>query len=348
MKSRFLIIPLIALVSACGGDPETTESATTPAAKAVPVHVEELQPQTFKDFVTVQGAVESDKTILISAKTSATVSSINVSAGDRVKEGDILARLDGQIVENQIEEVKTGLALARDLFNRQKNLRDQNIGSEVDYLQAKNRVESLEKQLATLNEQYSYYTIRATIPGTVDRVSLKVGETVNPGVPVFQIANSEALKVVAEISEAYISTVDKTDSVTITFPSTDISYKHTLDVVSRVINASNRTFTVEIYIPDFDGKVLPNMVAKLKINDVTENDRFVVSPNMVHQANNKLLVYVAEQKGTDWVAGSRFVQTGRSYGNSIVISDGLKQGDVVITKGYNEVTIGKPVSIISK
>lgn len=163
----------------------------------------------------------------------------------------------------------------------------------------------------------------------------------------FQIANTKALKVVAEISEAYIATVDKSDSVEISFPSTNIRYTSTLDVVSRVINPSNRTFTVEIYIPDLDGNIVPNMVAKLKLNDVTENGALIISPNLLNEHEGEQFVYVAQQEGTHWVARKRMVQTGNSFNNSIIVEEGLLPGEYLITKGHTNVADGSTLSIIN-
>lgn len=247
MKFQLSVLAIFLFVTACGnGDQGNGENETR---SSTPVYVNEVQTSTFRHYVNVQGDVESDKTIMITPKTSATVEEILVRAGQQVEKGDILARLDGEITRNQLAQAETQLELAKTIFERQQNLREQNIGSEVEFLQAKTQYESARSQLASLREQYDYYTIRATISGTVDRVDLKVGETVGPTLPVFQISNSDALKVTAEVSEAYITRVNETDSVEITFPSLDVKVQKRLDVVSKAINPSNRTFGVEVYLP---------------------------------------------------------------------------------------------------
>lgn len=345
MKVHYITFSLLLVLAGCGnGGTENTESKKD---DAVPVYIQELQPGTFRHFLNIQGTVESDKTIFISPKTSATVEEVLVQAGDEVQQGALLARLDGEITRSQIEEVQTQLDLAEDLYQRQQNLREQNIGSEVELLQAENRVESLQKQLSTLREQFENYSIRATIGGTVNQVMLKEGETVRPTEPVFQIANSQDLKITAEVSEAYITRVDKTDSVFVSFTSIADSLHKTLDVVSRVIDESNRTFRIEVDVPemDTDTQIRPNMIAKLQINDFSRNNQIVVPVNTVQEGNNSNYVFVAEQSNDGWIAVQKEVTTGLSYGNEIIIEEGLNPGDRLITTGYNEVVDGAAISI---
>lgn len=344
MKSQISILALLLLVSACGNGSQTerNENGNT---RTTPVYVQEMQPTDFKHYVNIQGDVKSDKTIMITPKTTATVEEILVRTGERVEKGDILARLDGEITKSQIQEVETQLELAKTMYERQQNLREQNIGSEIEFLQAKTQFESAKNQLATLREQYENYTIRATISGTVDQVDLKVGETVGPTAPVFQLANSDALKVTAQVSEAYIAQIEQSDSVEISFPTLNETIKKRLDVVSKAINASNRTFGVEVYISNESEKIRPNMMARVKINDITLQDQIVVPVNTVQKANNTSFVFIAEETENGWVAVNREVTTGNYYENNQVITDGLEPGELLITAGYANLSDGISISI---
>lgn len=344
MKSQIVLLALFLLITACGNGNQD-ENGENGSTRVVPVYVQELQLSTFKHYVSVQGDVESDKTIMITPKTSATVEEILVRAGDEVKQGDVLARLDGEITRSQLQQAQTQLELAETLYERQKNLREQNIGSEVEFLQAKTQFESAKSQLATLREQYDFYTIRATISGTIDRVDLKVGETVGPTLPVFQISNSDALKVTAQISEAYITRVDQTDSMEVIFPSLNTSVTQQLDVVSKAINPSNRTFGIEVYLPNGSNEIRPNMMARVNINDITLTDQIVVPVNAVQQANSISFVFVAVETEDGWVAQNREVTTGYNYANELVITEGLAPGDLLITTGYTNLTDGASISI---
>lgn len=344
MKFQLSILSLFLLITACSGG-DQTENSENGTPRTTPVYVQELQLSDFNHYVNIQGTVESDKTIMITPKTTATVQEILVRAGDQVQKGDVLARLDGEITKSQIQEVKTQLDLSKTLFERQQNLRDKGVGSEVEFLQAKTQYESTKNQLATLTEQYKNYTIRATISGTVDRVDLKVGETVGPTAPVFQLANSDALKVTAQVSEAYITQIEQTDSVEISFPSLDETITKKLDVVSKAINPSNRTFEVEVYISNNGEKIRPNMMAEVSINDITQHDMIVVPVNTVQQANNTNYVFIAEENENGWVAVNREVTTGYNYENDQVITEGLEAGDLLITAGYANLSDGTRISI---
>lgn len=345
MKTQITLSLIILFFAACGNGGQEGNGEDQAQRNITPVSVEEVEPEVFRHYINLQGDVESDKTIMITPKATATVEEILVRAGDEVDQGDILARLDGEVTRSQLQEMKTRLELAETMYERQQNLRDQDIGSEVEFLQAKNEYEALRHQLNTLTEQYENYTVRATISGTVNQVNLKVGETVGPAAAVFQLANSEALKVTSEISESYITRVDRTDSVEISFPSLDTVLSRRLDVVSKVINASNRTFRVETYLPNPGGEIRPNMIARMRINDITLTDRVVVPVNTVQQANQISFAFVAEETEDGWVAAQREVTPGESYGNEMVIEEGLQPGDLLITAGYAELADGEAISI---
>lgn len=343
MKFHMLIFAVLFVFSGCGNG--QLEQTNENRRNATPVYTEELQRTEFRHFINVLGTVESDKTIMISPKVSATVEEVLVRAGQQVKKGDVMARLDGEIIRSQIREVETQLELAETLYERQSNLRNQDIGSEVEFLQAQNQVESLRRQLATLNEQYENYTVRATISGTVDLVDMKVGETVTPSIPIIQLANSEALKVKSRVSEAYITRISQTDSVTISFPSLDETISKQLDVVSRAINASNRTFGIEVFIENGSFNIRPNMMAQVMINDITLSDQIVVPANTVQNANNISFVFLAEETDDGWIAVNREVTTGYNYQNDLVITEGLDTGDLLITSGYSNLSNGAAISI---
>jgi RND family efflux transporter MFP subunit len=336
------VLGILVVLSACsnGADTQADEEKD-----AVSVNITAVQPTTFKHFINLQGNVESDKTISITPKVTATVDQINVRAGEKVERGAVLAVLDGEVTRTQIDQVKSQLKLAETVYERQKNLREENIGSEIQLLESETQVRSLQNQLATLQEQYDNYTITATIGGTVNSVMIKEGENITPVEPAFQIANSEALKVTAEVSEAYINRVETTDSVTVTLPGINRELTKPIDVVSRVIDPANRTFDVEVSIPNINGLVRPNMLAKLKINDYRREGVLAVPINVVQETHEGAFIYVAKKKGVEWIAESQSVETGISYGDQIIIEEGLQPGDYIITVGYNNVNDGDLLSV---
>ncbi|TYP93402.1 RND family efflux transporter, MFP subunit [Fodinibius salinus] len=341
---KILVIALSTLMfaSACSNGPATENKEN---GDLVAVNVEEVTPSTFNHYLNIQGTVESDKTISITPKAAATVEEINVQAGDVVRKGAVLAKLDGEVTRTQIAEVESQLKLAKTRYERQKNLREDDIGSEIQLLEAETQVRSLENKLATLQEQYDNYTITATIGGTVNRVYIKEGVNIGPAEPAFQIANSEALKVTAEISEAYITRVDRTDSVRVQLPSLDRQLTKTIDVVSQVIDPSNRMFTIEVYIPNIDGMVRPNMLAKLRVNDVTRSNEVTIPLNAIQQPEGNAFVYVAKQDNPNWVASKQPIKLGLTYNDQALIEKGLRPGDRLITVGYNALSDQTPITI---
>lgn len=332
------------LLGACGN-----KKSAPPSNKeeAISVRVQKLSPTTFHHYINIRGTVESDKTIMITPKASGTVQEVLVAVGDRVQKGQRLAELDGEITKSQINEVKTQLELARTMYKRRKNLREDDVGSEVQYLQAKNNYKSLQSKLTTLQRQYDNYQIKTSIEGRISKVDIKEGETVGPGKPVFQVANSSALKVTAEVSEAYLSTVDETDSVRIRFPSVDKEISKRLDVVNEVIDPDNRTFGIETFISNADGKIRPNMLAKLRINDYNEKNVLVTSVNNINRSNGQNYLFTTQQGDSATVATRKKINTGASYGDRIIITSGLNSGDQVITAGSSDVSEGDAVSIKS-
>ncbi|TNE70389.1 efflux RND transporter periplasmic adaptor subunit [bacterium] len=345
MKPTVYLFALLVIANACGNSSAEENSTLAETHKSTPVYVKELQPSTFRHFISVLGDVESDKTILITPKAAATVEKLHVRSGDKVEQGAILATLDSKIIRNQIEQVETQLNLAETIYERQKNLREQNIGSEVEFLQAETQFESAKSQLAILKEQYANYFIKATISGTIDKVNLKVGEIASPQAAAFQLTNLDALKVTAKISETYITRVDPTDSVEIYFPSLNETINTKIDVVSKAINASNRTFTVEIYIPNASGNIRPNMMAKVKINDVLTHNEIIIPVNTLQIARGEQTVFVAQKTGSSWVAQSKKITTGLFYDNDLIIESGLNKGDLLITEGFSNLVNGAAISI---
>ena len=309
------------------------------------VETASVQPETFRHFIEVQGSVESDRTININSKMGGIVTKVYVKIGQQVAKEQLLAELDASIFLLSVEELKTGLETAILMYNKQKNLWDQNIGTEVQFIQAKTRKESLEKKLAILQEQLDMTKIRATISGTIDMVKLKEGEAVSPAFPVFRIANLNDLKIVAGISDAHISKIKRGDSVLVSFPNLNHELKTTIDVVSRVIDNKNRTFTVEMKLPQTNGDISPNMLCALSINDLIKKHTIVLPINMIQKSGDEKFVYVAVQQQEIWLAKKQTVKTGLIYNGKTEIITGLKENDKIITVGYQDLTNGQQITV---
>ncbi|GAA4306391.1 efflux RND transporter periplasmic adaptor subunit [Nibribacter koreensis] len=317
------------------------------SATPVPVTVMSVQPQTFRHYLEVQGHVDFDQNVMVSAKVPGVLTSMRVDRGNRVSKGQTLATIDASVLDQQIAALRPNLSLARTVFQKQKNLWDQQIGTEIQYLQAKNNVESLQRQLATLQETRAQYTITAPISGEVDEVLPKSGEAVAPGVGIIRIVNASSGKIVAEVSEAYASKIKKGDDALVMFPDLNKEIMTMVKVVGSNINPANRSFTVELGVkPSEQGKVnlRPNMVAVVRIEDYVKENALTLPLDIVQKDEQGNFVYVVEQKGGQRIATKRNITTGTSYNGQVEILTGLKANDQVISAGAQNLNEGQPVT----
>ncbi len=296
---------------------------TTPIAKTEFLH-----------FIDVQGRLDGDQNTLISARAMAPVTKVYVKSGANVKKDQVLAELDAEIVQRQIDDLKTNLNFVTDVFNKQKALWDKQVGSEIQYLTAKTNKESLEQKLATLYENLDMYKIKSPINGTVDEVFLKIGGNVAPGVPCFRVVNFNDLKAKADVAETYASLIKQGNEALLVFPDlNNKTVKSNVSFTSRVINQMTRTFTIEAPIPS-SSDMLPNMICIFKVVDYKSAKAVVIPVNTVQKNETESYVMVSVQKEGKTVAEKRLVTLGRIYNDKAEIVAGLNEGDLLITAGY--------------
>jgi membrane fusion protein (multidrug efflux system) len=308
------------------------------------VGIIELQPRKFEHYVQTQGHVEAENNILVSAKSMGVVTQVYVNEGQTVSKGQVLAQIDNSVVLSNIQALKSQLELATSVYERQKNLWDQKIGTEVQFLQAKTNKEGLEKQVAGLEEQNDMTRIKSPISGTVDEVSVKIGENIAPGQPAVRVVNTSDLKIVANVSEAYVTTLKKGDKVIISIPELnkgDINAVVTF--VGKTINMMSRTFAVEIKLPS-ETNLRPNMSAVIKVIYRTDISAIAVPVNVVQNLNGEKIVYVAEKQGAYTVAKKRVVTVDGVFDNLAQVK-GLNAGDKIITVGYQGLSDGQFIKL---
>lgn len=315
--------------------------------KKVAVRTMKLHSQDFAHFFEAAGEVESVNEAFISPEVNGQIEKIAVKEGDKVKKGQLLAKLNTSLIEKNIEEVKTQLSFAKTMYNKQSELWDKKIGSERQYLEAKNNYEGLVNKLKTLRSQYDMSVITAPFAGVVEDILLKKGELAGPGVRLMQLVDLDKLVVKAKLSESYLSSIKEGDEVVVSFPSySNLEINATVSRVGNVINKSNRTFVVEVELNNSDNRLKPNMLANITINDYySENSIIVPSILIKHDLSGKYL-FVIEQKGNNMIATKKYVTPGKSYKSKTEILSGLKEGEVIITDGYNNVSDGGVVNII--
>lgn len=369
MKKQFIIPFLTILVAACGGTADKKEKLeelkkqlaatreqieqleaelatgdSLPSLKTKMVSVSVMRPQPFRHYIEVQARVEGDEDVMVSAQYMGSITSVNVKAGDRVGKGQVMAAIDDRAIRQSLESLKTQLELATTVYARQKNLWDQKIGSEIQYLNAKTQKESLEKQVASLQDQWDLTRIKSPINGTVDEVRIKAGQTVAPGMPSIRVVNLADLKVTAEVAESYINTVNRNNPVRIYFPDSKTELEAKVDYAGRAINALNRTFNVEVRLNNKQGTFYPNQVAILKIADYSSQKAFTVPVGAVMKASEGEYVFIAESQDGHLKAVRRMVRPGMTYNGITEIVEGLNAEEKVITFGYQNLVDGDPVS----
>jgi len=299
----------------------------------------------FAHYVEVSGEVASRKNVTLSAEHMGVVTQLNVQEGSVVNAGQVLLRQDAVNVQNQINETKTSLDLAKAVYERQKSLWDKKIGTEVQFLEAKNRVESLESRLATLQSQLAKSVVKAPFHGTVDKLHVRLGEMLSTGAPILRLVNDKGLYIESEVSEAYIGKFDKGDSVEVRIPAYDISTKSMIKAVGEVINPENRTFTVEVEMPEIDRKVKPNLLTVLTIKDYEAPEAITIPTKVVQKDNIGTYVYVVEAGDKGDQAKKKHIEIGKSYGGQTEVLSGLTGTETIVDEGYRDVTDGLAVQI---
>jgi RND family efflux transporter MFP subunit len=312
---------------------------------SIPVRISEVKSQEFKHFITVQGTVESESNILVSPQTPGLVRTIHVQTGDRVKKGQLLAELDASVIKRSIEEVKGGLELARTVYERRARLWEKNIGSEIEYLQAKNSKESLEKKLQTLQEQYQMTLITAPISGSIDEVMIKEGEMAAGGYGAFRIVQLSRLKITASLSENYIAHIQQNDIAQVSIPVVGKDFEQKLHAVSQVIDPNNRTFKIEIRVPREVKNLKPNMLALVTINDYTNPQALAVPRNIIQKTGENNFLFVAETEDGKIKARKRVVKVGEEYDSLVEITEGLNPGEQVVVFGFQSLGDGQNITV---
>lgn len=307
--------------------------------KTKSVVITEITPKPFSHFIQVQGKVETDKNLSISAVSGGTITRVYVKKGDKVSKGQLLAQLDAEVLLKSIEEVKQSQAFINDIYNKQAALWEQKIGTEVAFLTAKNNKEATEKRLATLQEQFQMSKITAPATGIIDDVYRKEGELAAPGIPIFRLVNSTDLKVTAEIAEAYLGKVNEGDKVEINFPDLEKKIVGRISNIGGIINSMTRSFVVEIALTQGTAQLKPNMLAILNINDYKKPNAIVVPINVVQNSPDGQFVFLANGNKAE----KRIVEVKNVFNSQAEISTGISAGDKLISVGYNDLTNGETI-----
>jgi RND family efflux transporter MFP subunit len=338
-----LFLPLILLASCGGGkkaDTKAPEVPKTDSIKSIPVAVLAVQPIDFHGYVDVQSQIVGDENILATPKAPGTVSNILVQVGQHVSSGQVLATLDAAVVNQQIEAMQPQLDLYKSVYEKQQALWKQNIGTEVQLMQAKAQYEATQKQIESMKTQRDFYRIVSPINGIVDAVNLKVGEMAAPGMNGIRVVSYDKLKAEASLGENYLGKVKQGDPVILVLSDENDSIKTTLTYVSQAIDPVSRAFTVLVRLGN-NNKLHPNMACEMKIGNYENPHALVVPVSVIQKTQEGTMLYIA----SGGKAKSVMVTTGRNSNGQVEILSGLNEGDQVIVKGYEGIDNGQTISI---
>jgi len=305
-----------------------------------------LTREDFKHYVEVQGNIVAGEEKMISAELPGKITSLTINEGDNVRKGQLLATIDVETIENSIEELKKTMELANDLYDRQKRLWDQNIGSEIQYLQAKNNKERLEKTLATAQLSLKKSKIYAPMSGSVTMLLGKQGEMTSPGMPILKMMNTDVVKLKADVPEDHIRNVKMSDLVRVEIPVLDFEKEIRVSRIGNVINSNNRTFEVEVRLNNSNKELKPNLLAMLHINDYKSLDAVAVPLELVQQdVSGKKYIFTAKQEGDKYYVQKKIIETGVAYNGLIEIVKGLNGDEKLVSVGSQYLAEGDEITV---
>ncbi len=304
-----------------------------------------LKSRTFNHFFEIQGALEAEKNVMVVPETGGLIKSLPVKEGQFIARGQTIATFDSEVIASNIQELEEQLDLAKYMYEKQKTLMDQGVGTEVNFKQAEGQYQSLQKTLNTLKTQKGKFVLKAPFSGYVEQVFPVVGEMAGPSSPIIQLIDLSDMKATASISEVYLKRLKTNSLVNVYFPALDKEMKElSIKRIGKFVNPVNRTVTIEVSIPKVEENMVPNLMTVMNVKDY-QNDSAIVVPSSVilKDANQNSYVYVLKE-------GKKAVQTqieiGQSYKGETEVLAGLSNGDVVIDKGARKLVDGDIVTVV--
>ncbi|WP_454802589.1 efflux RND transporter periplasmic adaptor subunit [Mucilaginibacter phyllosphaerae] len=359
---KLIYIPALLLLAACSNKPKDKkaeladlqkkqaeiagkitklQSEVGDSTKAVEVSVAEVKSGAFTNYVQIQGKIDAQDNVIAYPQSPGTITNIYVKPGQHVSKGQVMAQLDNSVLQQQIAQSEAQVSLNQTLYQRQKNLWDQKIGTEVQFLQSQTNLQASKKALSALRQQANLYRIVSPISGTVDQMDLKLGQVAQPGANGIRIVNADVLKVKADVPESYAGSVGTGNEVMILIPDAKDSLKTKVTFAAKAIDPTSRSFAVEIKLP-VRKTLRPNMTAIIKIADYSKANTISIPVKAVQRSENGDYVYVNE----NGVAKRKTVKVGVTYGGLSEILSGLKAGEQLVTEGAADIEDGDKVKVL--
>ncbi len=312
------------------------------------VTIFEVKDTVFTRSVAIQGNVETSENILIFPEYQGVLSSVNVRQGQQVSRGQILARIDDGGLSSQLAQLETQYALAKTTYERQQRLWDQQIGSEIQLLQAKTNMEATESSVKQLQSQLNKTNIRAPFSGVIDEIITEQGQVVGPGGnALMRLVNLKDMRVKAAVPENYLQSVSKGAPVQVTFPAIQTVVDGKISAVGSYINPTNRTFQIEVEIPNTEEKIKPNLMASLQINDYTSENTFAIPTNCIieNAVGDKFVFVLNEIEGNQASVKRTQIETGKKSGGLVEVLSGLSDSEIIVKDGAFTLKDGARVTI---
>ncbi|WP_214070771.1 efflux RND transporter periplasmic adaptor subunit [Mucilaginibacter sp. dw_454] len=362
---KYIYIPALLLLAACSQKPkdknaeladlkkqqadinskiaalQASAGVSQDSSKSADISVYKIAETKFTHYVDIQGKIDAKDNVTAYPQSPGVITKIYVAPGQHVSKGQLLVQLDNSVLRENIEQAQSQATLAKTLFERQKNLWDQKIGTEVQFLQAQTQMQSAQKQVDGLRQQADLYRIISPINGTIDQMDLKLGQVAQPGTTGIRIVNADVLKVKADVPESYASRVNQGDNVKIVVPDGNDSLSAKLTFAAKAIDPTSRSFAIEIALP-VRKTLRPNMTAIIKIADYNNSKAIVIPLNAIQKSEQGDYVYVND----NGAAKRKNIKVGIAYGSQAEILSGLTAGDQLITAGASDLNDGDKVNVL--
>ncbi|QTE21749.1 efflux RND transporter periplasmic adaptor subunit [Polaribacter cellanae] len=312
-----------------------------------------VKEEVFNHFIELQGNVQTKQNVLVYPETPGILKNVYVKEGQRVSKGQVLAKIDDGGMSSQLAQLEANEQLAKTTYERQKRLWNQKIGSEIQFLQAETNYKSQTNAVKQLKSQLSKSTIRAPFAGIIDDVFKERGTVVAPGMgsEIFRIVNLSNMYIETEVPETYIGSITENKIVEVNFPVLGETVNSKIRQVGNFINPNNRSFKIEIGVPNLKGKVKPNLTARLKLNDYTNPNAILIPQSIISEnAKGEQFIYIIKDKknNNEAVAKRLIIETGKTQGDMIEVLKNLPAGSEIIMEGARSVNNGQAVKVINK
>jgi membrane fusion protein, multidrug efflux system len=348
MRVAAVAILVTAAAGCAGGDATEVAEAATPTMRLVSVEVVEVRPEAFTDFVQVVGRVQADRDVTVSAEESGTIRELLVEKGAFVQAGQPIARIDDRVLRPQAEQAAAEAALAQETWERQRRLWEEDrVGSEITYLQARYRAETAAAGARALRERLDRTVVRAPISGILDDRFVEVGTLVGPGTAIGRVLDTRTVKVSGGVPERYAGQIEPGSEVQVGIECVvGTSFTGEVDFVGAAVDQGNRSFPIEVEVPNEAGILKPGMVANVRVLRETLDGALVVPQEAVLREEDGYAVFVAVDRGGELFAESRSVALGPSQANRVMIDAGLNAGDRVVVVGQARLATGDRLQVV--